>query len=94
MTTALFRALVLFSLTAACGAPQPSPAGGGRAGGYSLATARADCIRCHQNAPFLQTKEAFCAPAVQGTITSGAMPKGSPYDQSTKAAAAKFCGSQ
>lgn len=90
MFTVLFRSLCLLSLATACGAPQPVPSASA-GGSYSLATARADCIRCHQNAPYLQTKEAFCAPNVQAMISSGAMPKGAPYDQSTKAAAAKFC---
>jgi hypothetical protein len=90
--TTLFRALSLVGMVTACGYPAPEPAGG--SGGYSLAQARADCVRCHQNAPFLATKEGFCAAPVQALIQNGAMPKGAPYDQSTKAASAKFCSAK
>lgn len=89
MASRVLARLCFLAFIPACGYPAPQQQSA--AGTYSLASARADCIRCHQNAPFLQTKEAFCAPGVAALIESGAMPQGAPYDQSKKEAAKAFC---
>lgn len=94
MASRVLARLCFLAFVPACGYPAPPQQAGAGAQSYSLASARADCIRCHQNAPFLQTKEAFCAPGVAALIESGAMPQGAPYDQSKKAAAKAFCASK